>query len=125
MKRLLVKLAIAATVGSLLASTPTVAQVQPPRQGRPPAEIPPPAKKAKRVEITQGPALEGARGDFAIIRWTTNNPGGTDDHFAVVYYGTDPKDLSQVAKSHIRLNRAHPETIFRVRMSGLKPQTTY
>jgi len=30
-----------------------------------------------------------------------------------------------MAKSQIRLNRGHPETIFRVRMAGLKPQTTY
>jgi hypothetical protein len=77
------------------------------------------------VEIKQGPALESARADMAIIRWTTNNPGGTDDRFGVVYYGTDPKDLRQMAKSHIRLNRQHPETIFRVRVVGLKPRTTY
>ena len=30
-----------------------------------------------------------------------------------------------MAKSPIRLNRGHPETIFRVRLEGLKPQTTY
>jgi hypothetical protein len=30
-----------------------------------------------------------------------------------------------MAKSHIRLNRGHPETIFRVRVQGLKPRTTY
>jgi phosphodiesterase/alkaline phosphatase D-like protein len=42
-----------------------------------------------------------------------------------VQYGTDPEDLSQMAKSQIRIHRGHPETIFRVRMSGLKPQTTY
>jgi Purple acid Phosphatase, N-terminal domain len=42
-----------------------------------------------------------------------------------VHYGTDPEDLSQMAKGHIRLNRTHPETIFRVRMVDLKPQTTY
>jgi len=42
-----------------------------------------------------------------------------------VHYGTDPEDLSQTAKGHIRLNRTHPETIFRVRMVDLKPQTTY
>ena len=113
MQRLLLTLALTATVGGLLASTPTVAQFVPP------------AKKAERVEITQGPALEGAREDFTIIRWTTNNPGGTEVHFGVVYYGTDPKDLSQMAKSPIRLNRAHPETIFRVRMAGLQPWTTY
>jgi phosphodiesterase/alkaline phosphatase D-like protein len=110
---LLLTLALTATVGSLLASPPTVAQVLPP------------AKKAERVEITHGPALELARDDLAIIRWTTNNPGGSDDHFGVVYYGTDPQDLSQMAKSPIRLNRGHPETMFRVRVGGLKPQTTY
>jgi hypothetical protein len=65
MHRLLLKLAITATVCTLLSSTPTVAQLVPP------------AKKAERVEITQGPALEMARDDLAIIRWTTNNPGGT------------------------------------------------
>ena len=113
MNSLLLKLAIAATVCTVLSSNPTVAQILPPM------------KKAERVEITKGPALESAADNLAIIRWTTNNPGGTDVHFAVVHYGTDPEDLSQMAKSQIRINRGHPETIFRVRMAGLKPQTTY
>jgi phosphodiesterase/alkaline phosphatase D-like protein len=113
MQRRLLTLSLTATLGSLLASTPVVAQLVPP------------APKAERVEITQGPALEGARADLAIIRWTTNNPGETEAHFGVVYYGTHPKDLSQMAKSRIQLNRAHTETIFRVRMPGLKPRTTY
>ncbi len=113
MHRLLLKLAITAVVGSLLSSTPTVAQILPP------------AKKAERVEITHGPALELATDHLTIIRWTTNNPGGSDVHFGVVYYGTDPKDLSQTAKSPISVNRGHPETMFRVRVVGLKPQTTY
>jgi Purple acid Phosphatase, N-terminal domain len=113
MNRLLLKLAITATVGSLLASNPTVAQILPP------------AKRAPTVKIIKGPALELALDSLAIIRWTTNNPGGTDVHFSVVYYGTNPKDLSQMAKSQITINRSHPETIFRVRMGGLKPQTTY
>jgi hypothetical protein len=56
--------------------------------------------------------------DLAIVRWTTTNPGGDDEHFAVAHYGTDPDDLNQTAKSHIRLNRTHPETIFRVRIPG-------
>jgi hypothetical protein len=42
-----------------------------------------------------------------------------------VHYGTDPEDLSQTARGHIRLNRTHPKTIFRVRMDGQKPQTAY
>jgi phosphodiesterase/alkaline phosphatase D-like protein len=113
MNRLLVKLAITAAAGGLLSPNPTVAQV------------PPPQKKAEHVAITKGPALEIAHHDIAIIRWTTTNPGGDDAHFAVIHYGTDPQDLSQTAKNHIRLNRTHRETIFRVRIDGLKPQTTY
>jgi hypothetical protein len=42
-----------------------------------------------------------------------------------VHYGTDPNNLSQTAKSPIRLNQSHPSTIFRVRIQGLKPATTY
>jgi hypothetical protein len=111
--RLLAKLAITAAAGGLLFSNPIGAQ------------IPPPQKKAEHVEITKAPELEIAHDDLAIVRWTSTNPGGDDEHFAVIHYGTDPKDLSQTAKSPIRLNRTHPETIFRVRIDGLKPQTTY
>lgn len=124
MNGLLLKLTITAAAGSLLSAAPAAAQ-HPPSKAGPPVEIPPPAKKPVRVEIKQGPALEMARDDMAIIRWITNNPGGTDVHFAIAHFGTDPEDLSQMAKSQIRPNRGHAETIFRVRMDGLKPQTTY
>ena len=50
---------------------------------------------------------------------------GDDDHYAIVHYGTDPKELSQTAKNSIRLNRAHPDTIFRARLYPLQPKTTY
>src|SRR5438132_6507127 len=113
MNRLLLKLAVTAAAGSLLFSNPVVAQILPPQ------------KRAKHVEITKSPELESAVDDMAIVRWTTTNPRGDDEHYGVVHYGTDPEDLSQTAKGHIRLNRAHPETIFRVRMVDLKPQTTY
>jgi hypothetical protein len=66
-----------------------------------------------------------ANDNSAIIRWTSDNPGGSDEHFGVVHYGTNPKELSQTAQSHIRLNRNHPYTIFRVRVDGLQPKTTY
>jgi hypothetical protein len=89
------------------------------------AQNPPPAPKAQHVEIIKGPALEISHDDVAIVRWTTTNPGGDDDHYSVIHYGTDPNDLSLTAKNHIRLNQSHPETIFRVRMDGLKPATTY
>jgi phosphodiesterase/alkaline phosphatase D-like protein len=82
-------------------------------------------KQTSRVHITKGPALESAHGDWAIVTWTSNNPGGSDEHFGVVHFGTDPKNLSQTAKSHIRLNPAHSYTVFRVRVDGLTPKTTY
>ena len=113
MNRLLVKLAIIAAVGGLLFCNPVVAQ------------IPPPQKRAQHVEITKAPELESAHDDTAIVRWTTTNPRGDDEHYGIVHYGMDPEDLSQTAKGHIRLNRTHPETIFRVRMVDLKPQTIY
>jgi hypothetical protein len=109
----LFKLAIIAAAGGLLFCNPIVAQ------------NPPPQKQAEHVEITKAPELEIAHDDLAIIRWTITNPGGDDDHFAVAHYGTEPEDLSQTAKNHIRLNRGHAETIFRVRLQPLKPQTTY
>jgi phosphodiesterase/alkaline phosphatase D-like protein len=113
MHRLLLTLAITTTVGSLLSSNPAAAQILPS------------AKRAERVEITAGPELELTTDHLTIIRWTTNNPGGSDLHYGIVHYGTDPMDLSQTAKSPIRLNQGHPYTVFRVRMEGLKPRTTY
>jgi phosphodiesterase/alkaline phosphatase D-like protein len=83
------------------------------------------SKQASRVHITKGPVLESARENWAIITWTSNNPGGSDEHFGVVHYGTDPKNLSQTAKSHIRLNPSHSYTVFRVQVDGLTPKTTY
>src|SRR5438034_1354147 len=113
MNKLLLKLAITVAAGCLLSSNATLAQVSPTTQ------------KAARVRITQGPELELAKEHLTIIRWTTNNPGGSPVHYGIVHYGTDPKNLIQIAKSPIRLNPDHPSTIFRVRMNDLKPRTTY
>jgi phosphodiesterase/alkaline phosphatase D-like protein len=112
--KLLLALAIPLAIVVLLCPTRTGGQV-----------IPPPAKRAARVQITEGPELESVQDTQAIIRWTSNNPGGTDEHFAFARYGTDPNHLTQTAKSHIRLNRNHSYTIFRVRLLDLKPGTTY
>src|SRR5712664_1775752 len=122
MNRSILKLAIAAAIGTLISSNPIFAQKLPPAKK---AEILPPAKKAARVTITRGPVLESASEYLTVIRWITTNPGGSDVHFGIVHYGTDPKDLSQRANSQIRINRGHPETMFRVRLEGLKPRTSY
>src|SRR5579863_3799053 len=113
MKLSRVPVMFAAAAASLLSSTPA------------PAQILPPAQRANHVEVTQGPALESAKDNWAIIRWTSSNPGGDDEHFGVVHFGTSAADLSQTAESHIRLNRSHPDTVFRVMLNNLKPGTTY
>jgi hypothetical protein len=119
MNRLHVKLTTTTAVVGLLLSS-SIAAKSPYT-----AEELPPAAKAARVRIMQGPELESADDNSAIIRWRSNNPGGSDEHYGVVHYGTNPRELSQTAKSHIRLNRNHAYTIFRVRVDGLAPRTTY
>ena len=121
MNRIALKLFFAAAAMGLIFSDSAAAQTSP----YSPKEILPLAKKVARVHITRGPELELAKSNWAIIRWTSNNPGGSDEHFGVVTYGTDAGSLKETAKSHIRLNQNHSDTVFRVRIDGLKPQTTY
>ena len=113
MNRLLLTVALTVMVDGAFYVTPTVAQLSPT------------TKKATSVEITQGPEIERADSYLTIVRWTTNNPGGSPQHYGVVHYGTNPNDLSQTAKSPIRLNPSHSDTVFRVRIDGLKSKTTY
>jgi Purple acid Phosphatase, N-terminal domain len=113
MNQLILKLAMMLMIGSLLYSIPGATQVSPSTE------------KAAHVQITQGPEPERIDPDLAIIRWTSNNPGGSPQHYGVVHFGTDPKTLSQTAKNPIRLNPGHSYTVFRVLMENLKPGTTY
>ena len=104
---------IAVTAAGLIGSNPTAAQ-----------QIPG-GEEAGSVQIIIRPALESVGEKSVIVRWMSTTPAGPAEHFGVVHYGTDPKDLSQTAKSPHRLNTAHPNTTFRVRVDGLKPGTTY
>lgn len=114
MNTLLLKRAMMAFVGGLLYSTPAATQRNPITNTVP------------RVHITEGPEIEGPQQpDFAIVRWTTNRPAGSPVHDGIVRYGTEPTNLSQMARSPIRINPSHPYTVFRVRVNGLKPRTTY
>jgi hypothetical protein len=82
----------------------------------------------ERVQITGGPELEKATDSWdswAIIRWTTNNVRGTSLRYGVVHYGTDPHQLSQMAKSPNRWNGGLPSMTYRVQINHLKPGTTY
>jgi hypothetical protein len=113
MNRVLPKLVLTVMVASVFYSAAVAMQESPT------------TKRAARVRIIRGPEIERADPDFAIIRWTSNNPGGSPLHYGIVRYGTDPKKLDQTAKSPIRLNPGKSETVFRVRVLYLKPRTTY
>ena len=113
MNRMLLKLIMIVVVGNLVYLTQVVAQVSPT------------TKKTAKVQIIRGPEIERADPEVAIIRWTSNNPGGSPVHYGVVRYGLDRTKLDQTAQNPIRLNPTQPQTVFRVRMNGLKPRTTY
>jgi phosphodiesterase/alkaline phosphatase D-like protein len=74
--------------------------------------------------IVGQPKLERVDSTSAIIRWTTNT-GASHIEYGVVRFGTDPKHLSQVAKSPNRWNPNLPKMTHRVELSNLNPATTY
>jgi phosphodiesterase/alkaline phosphatase D-like protein len=75
-----------------------------------------PPHMAAQVDITQGPVLESVSDHSAVIAWSTNKEGST-----VVNYGTDPRNLSQVAEAPWGAN-GHTH---RVELRNLQPNTTY
>jgi phosphodiesterase/alkaline phosphatase D-like protein len=79
----------------------------------------------KAAQLTAGPELESATDTSAIIRWTTINPRGTALHYGVVHYGTDAKNLTQVAQSPNRRNPSNADMVFRVNIMRLNSNTTY
>jgi phosphodiesterase/alkaline phosphatase D-like protein len=89
------------------------------------AQESPTTPMARHLRIIQGPKIELVRESLTIVTWTTNNPGGSPVHYAVVHYGTDPSRLTETAKSPIRLDPDHASTVFRVRLDNLKARTTY
>src|SRR5712664_92679 len=111
MSRLLL-FVIAVSVSILIFSVQTASQERPA------------GKKAARMRIIKGPALESATDNSAIIRWTTNTGSSLIEH-SLVHYGTDPKNLSRTAKSLNRWNQNLPYMIHRVYVINLMPATAY
>jgi hypothetical protein len=91
---------------------------------QPASQQSPAGKKAGRMRIIKGPALESAKDNSAIIRWTTNTGSSLIEH-SVVHYGTDPKTLDRRAESPNRWNQSLPYMIHRVSVMNLTPGTTY
>ena len=88
------------------------------------SQQPPAGKKVRRMQIIEGPVLESATHNSAIIRWKTNTGGSLIEH-SVVHYGSAPKDLSSKAESLNRWNQNPPYMIHRVYVMNLLPGTTY
>ena len=111
MSRLLL-FVIAVSVSILIFSVQTASQQRPA------------GKKAARMRIIKGPALESAKDNSAVITWTTNTGSSLIEH-SVVLYGTDPKNLNRKAESPNRWNQNLPYMIHRVSVMNLTPGTTY
>ena len=75
-----------------------------------------PPRLAAHVDITQGPVLESVSDHSAVVAWSTNKDGST-----VLNYGTDPRNLAQVAEAPWGAN-GHTH---RVELRNLRPNTTY
>jgi hypothetical protein len=75
--------------------------------------------------IVDGPALESATATTAIVRWTANTRRGTATHYGIVRYGTKGEHLDHTARSPTRWNQSLPGVVYRVRLDGLTPGTTY
>src|SRR5260370_40965415 len=111
MSRLLL-FAIAVSVSILIFSVQTASEERPA------------GKKAARMQIIKGPALESATENSAIIRWTTNTGSSLIEH-SVVHYDTEHKNLNRRAESPNRWKQSLPYMIHRVSGMNLTPGTTY
>lgn len=76
--------------------------------------------KEAAVKIVNGPRVEGTGNDWAEIAWATNSASGS-----VVHYGTDANNLGQTAQSPYADKEGAQYQIHRVKLTGLKPKTTY
>jgi hypothetical protein len=109
----LLTIAITVVVNTLIAPHPAAAQQRAA------------ANRSERRQIVTGPALESATHNSAIIRWTANTARGTATHYGIVRYGTDRAHLDRTAKSPNRWNQSQANMVYRVRIDGLRPGTTY
>jgi len=68
-----------------------------------------------RVNITQGPTIQYADDQFAVITWTTDQAFPTR-----VFYGKDASNLNQIAEDARSLSLHH-----QINLRNLQPSTTY
>jgi phosphodiesterase/alkaline phosphatase D-like protein len=111
---LLILLAATALCAFAYAQQYPTAPVGPGPSQSPMAQQPSQSGQPQNLQITDGPRVESVTGNSAILAWSTNIGSS-----AIVHYGTDPKNLSQMAEAPWS-NSTH-----RVTLSNLQPNTTY
>jgi hypothetical protein len=62
--------------------------------GNLPAQESPTTSKAARARIIRGPMIALSKEHLTVIRWTTNNPGGSPVHYGVVITVRTPGNLA-------------------------------
>jgi phosphodiesterase/alkaline phosphatase D-like protein len=82
-------------------------------------------RRSRPAQLVSRPVLESATQDSAVIRWTDTTGGGTDTHYGVVRYGTEPRHLDRTARSPNRARKTAKRMTYRVWIDGLAPNTTY
>ena len=70
---------------------------------------------AASANITQGPTIQYADDEFAVITWTTDQPFASR-----VFYGKDASNLNQISEDGKSLSMRH-----QVDLRNLQPNTTY
>jgi phosphodiesterase/alkaline phosphatase D-like protein len=76
--------------------------------------------KAAPEKIIDGPRIEQVTNNEAVIAWTTNSGGSS-----VVKYGTDQRNLNEMAESPYADKENAKYQTHRVKINNLKPNTTY
>ncbi|MFL6438205.1 MAG: fibronectin type III domain-containing protein [Terriglobales bacterium] len=72
-------------------------------------------QSAASVNITQGPTIQYADDQFAVITWSTDQPFATR-----VFYGKDASNLNQISEDAKSLSMHH-----QINLRNLQPSTTY
>lgn len=77
-------------------------------------------RRSAAVKIINGPRVEFAGAESAVIAWTTNTGGSS-----IVHYGTDRNRLNQTAEARYADAENAKYQTHRVHVEHLKPNTTY
>src|SRR5207302_4697601 len=74
-----------------------------------------PPQSVASVNITQGPTIQYADDQFAVITWSTDQPFASR-----IFYGKDASNLNQISEDTKSLSMRH-----QINLRNLQPSTTY